>query len=540
MKAVFFFLSLIFALSSIDNARADVPPWEENSDEDSDEPYSYYAQNQNIETVLRDFARSVKTPLTLHGTFEGTLDGSRQAASPSQFLDTLAEDYQFVWYYDGTRLLIYSPDKMEERRYTVRFKSADDLRQRILDSPHWDTRFLLDIDDDGKTVIAKGPPRMLDLIRHVATHIYQPHDAATRVFHLQHAWAADKSFTYRDKTLVLPGVASILKNLLSSGGGTASPHKSAGSTSTNILSGLGGILGRGKEKEKSAQPKKDDNPARLPLIGRIEADPRLNAVIVYDLEAHMPLYQDIINNLDKPTGLVEIKAAIIDINTERMRNLGISWRGRNNNNIAAGYGTINDELSVGTIAAYIGQNADPVALTVTGARYFLSQVRLLQKEGDAHIKAQPAVLTIDNFEALLDLNQTFHVRVQGKEAVDLFPVTTGTLMRVTPHIVTQDDKQAVHMAIAIEDGSILEGTVDDIPIVRNNAINTQALVENNESLLIGGYYFERNEDSETRIPILGDIPFLGRLFSSRSQTKIYNERLYMITPRIVPVPFASP
>ena len=96
------------------------------------------------------------------------------------------------------------------------------------------------------------------------------------------------------------------------------------------------------------------------------------------------------------------------------------------------------------------------------------------------------------------------------------------------------------MAIAIEDGSFLEGTVDDIPIVRNNAINTQALVENNESLLIGGYYFERNEDNETRITILGDIPFLGRLFSSRNQTKIYNERLYMITPRIVPVPFAAP
>ena len=541
MTRIAIILLFYFSLLLSAPLRANTPPW----DAESDAAFSYYARNQPITQTLRDFARSVRTPITIHGELTGTVSGTHTAATPTQFLSNLAQDYQFVWYYDGSRLLIYTPDMMQTRTFQTQYESAENLRQRILNSRHWDSRFLIDIASDGKSVIAKGPPRMLELISLTATNPYQPHEITTRVFELKHAWASDKTFSYRDKTISIPGVATILGRLLSSGQAPTSSTSSAaasigGPNFRSPLQGLRGLFTNTEEDNVTQNTNQQQQPAsfsNIPLIGRIEADPRLNAVVVHDLEAHMQLYQDVIHHLDKPTGLVEIKAAIIDISTENRLDVGIAWRGRNNANVAAGYGTITNTFSPGTIFAAIGENADPIALSASGARYFLSQVRLMQREGKAQIRAEPSVITVDNFEALLDLNQTFHVRVQGREAVDLFPITTGTLLRVTPHIVIKDNKKAIHMAIAIEDGTTQEGTVDDIPIITNNAINTQALVGENESLLIGGYYLERNEDSETRIPILGDIPFLGRLFSTRNRSKVYNERLYMITPRIVATPF---
>jgi type III secretion protein C len=121
--------------------------------------------------------------------------------------------------------------------------------------------------------------------------------------------------------------------------------------------------------------------------------------------------------------------------------------------------------------------------------------------------------------------------------VDLFDVTAGVVLRVTPHIIKEDDTRQIKLAIQIEDGSFPDmddEVVDNIPIVQNSIINTQAVVGEKESLLIGGYLRDEKSTRNRQIPCLGDIPLLGWLFKSKTDNDKNSERLFMITPTIVP------
>lgn len=537
-------LVILCIVMPLPTLHADTPPWADSITDDEEETtdiYSFYADHQPIQDVLKNFAKSVKTPIKIEETPEtpllGILHGTHQAATPMQFLESLSEEYEFTWYYDGVYLLIYPNALIETRQFPANHETVENLRERIFQSDHWDSRFSMDTNKEENSVVITGPPRMLDMLTNVAASLYTSDDVASRVFRLRHAWAIDKTFSYRDESVTIPGIATILNNLIS--GGPSLPattsKPSEAQEKQRAKTGLPGILSGFTSSTNTTISTK--TPEKAPVRARIQADPRLNAVIVYDLEANMTRYENLIRSLDIPTGLIEIEAAIIDINTSAISDVGFSWRGVLNNRVAAGFGNITETPSLGTITAnVVAQATNPISIATTSADYILSQAKLLQQDDNARILSRPSVITIDNFEASLDLSQTFHVRVEGREAVDLYPVTTGTLLRVTPHIVSSDNTQSIHMAIVIEDGTLLRQEIDNIPVVRNNAINTQALIREGESLIIGGYYFENDTDDESRIPILGDIPFLGRLFGTQRRTKEKNERLYLITPRIVSLP----
>ena len=92
------------------------------------------------------------------------------------------------------------------------------------------------------------------------------------------------------------------------------------------------------------------------------------------------------------------------------------------------------------------------------------------------------------------------------------------------------------MAVDIEDGGILDRTIDQIPGVRSSSLSTQAVVRQDESLLIGGYNTEHRIASRDQVPLLGDVPLVGLLFSSRSTDVQRRERLFLIRPKIIELP----
>ena len=115
------------------------------------------------------------------------------------------------------------------------------------------------------------------------------------------------------------------------------------------------------------------------------------------------------------------------------------------------------------------------------------------------------------------------------------PVTVGTTLRVTPRVVEPGDGQAraVRLVVDIEDGAIQDRTVDTLPTVRRSVVSTQALVEEASTLLIGGYRTDQKVSNDERIPVLGSIPLLGALFSTKTNDVQKRERLFMIRPRVV-------
>jgi type III secretion protein C len=133
------------------------------------------------------------------------------------------------------------------------------------------------------------------------------------------------------------------------------------------------------------------------------------------------------------------------------------------------------------------------------------------------------------------------VRIAGREEVDLFNVSVGTSLRVTPHVFKDEGVAKIKLLVTIEDGQqkkrIVGGatvteTIDNIPVIERSAINTQALINAGESVLIGGLVREESSDDEYKVPLLGDLPVVGRLFKNNSKKSLRMERLFLITPRL--------
>jgi type III secretion protein C len=158
---------------------------------------------------------------------------------------------------------------------------------------------------------------------------------------------------------------------------------------------------------------------------------------------------------------------------------------------------------------------------------------MLTEEGEAQIISRPSVVSTDNMEAILDNSSTFFVRVAGTDEVDLFPISVGSVLKVTPHVIKDNNQTSIHLEINIEDGQQTQDRVDNIPTIQNSTISTRAIVKENQSLLIGGYHFDTVVSSESRVPILSSIPIFGNLFKRTHDEHTRMARLFLITPRLI-------
>ncbi|MCA0213268.1 MAG: hypothetical protein LCH79_08850 [Proteobacteria bacterium] len=232
-----------------------------------------------------------------------------------------------------------------------------------------------------------------------------------------------------------------------------------------------------------------------------------------------------IDQLDVPTAQVEIEAMIVDISTDSASELGVSWSGR--------IGRVNFELGRQTELTAASNSA-------RAGNFLMAQLRALETRGDAEIMSRPSVLTSDNMAALLDLSETFYIRSQGERVANVTPVTAGTTLRVTPHVVDVNGKLLVQLKIDIEDGRISARQVDSLPTVGRTNISTEATVDSGDALLIAGYVSTNDLASRDQVPVLGDIPGVGMLFSTRTRTVQKRERMFLIRPRVVGWPGQAP
>ncbi len=356
-----------------------------------------------------------------------------------------------------------------------------------------------------------------------------------RSFALKHASAADLVLYQNGQPVTVPGVATMLGAML--GDGTLPQPYAASGNRGNASGNVEKLRGRGLrrygvgaaadelEPNRGATPQRADAPQAPRSASRIVADRTLNAVVVRDTAEAMPQIEQMIGELDKSPQLVEIQVTIIDIDNNKLQDLGFDWRfndGRTS--VQAGGGGVLPSNPAGLIFN-----------TVLGdAGRFFARINALASEGAARVSSRPQVLTINNMEAVLTSDQSFYVRVAGNQDVDLFNVTAGTALRVTPFVVGEAGAPQIRLTVTIEDGSISNDTVvDGIPVVDRSSLNTQAVIFNGENLLLGGLVRERDVKNTDKVPLLGDIPAVGKLFQRTTSTQLRKERLYLITPRLV-------
>jgi len=251
---------------------------------------------------------------------------------------------------------------------------------------------------------------------------------------------------------------------------------------------------------------------------RVEADVRNNAVLIYDLPERQAMYRELITQLDVARKLVEIDAIILDIERTQLREFGVNW-GFQNSRFRGGA-----NLAPGTSSQ----------LSIEHRDRFYADIRALEAKGLATMVSNPSVLTLENQPAVIDFNRTQYLTA-GSENATILPITVGTSFQVVPRVITSRGGHQIHLAVDIEDGNFDESNPERIgPDVRRGKVSTQAVMAEKRSLVVGGFHVTNSADKQNKIPLLGDIPLLGKaLFSSTERQNNRRERLFILTPRVI-------
>ena len=556
-------------------ARAAELPW-------AGKPYQIVANEKPLPDLLRELSASQGTTAVIDPKVTGTISG-RFSGSPVKTLNSLCATYGLSWYYDGAFLYI---DPSADARSEVlsignQAGNAGWLVQSLTQLRIYDPRFPLLVSGRDGTARVTGPKRYVEMVRQVARLLDSRSalndGAEIRLFPLKYAWAGDFKITRSGKEVSVPGIAATLRSLYGRTGGGGS---SAGSATAAMgrqyaayqsgadrqlrlstgdvvnapmvrLPGLGGAAEQGDDGD--APPSAGGGiSADNRQVPQFQADTRLNAVLVRDIPGHMAQYEKLIAQMDVRPRLVEIEVTIMDVSTDTLDSLGVDWRAHSSHvDFQTGNG-VNSPLTLGGATSESGQTGGlcctnsqglptvPLGSIFTAAigntlrDYLLARVSALAQTGNADVVARPKVLTLDNNEAILENLSDFYVSVAGFQDASLFKVTTGTSVRVTPMIVDERNGRGVMMSIDIQDGNIdSTQSVGQIPVVRHRSVDTQALIDEGSSLLLAGYTSESRSSAASGVPVLSSIPLIGHLFKYDQKQRNKEERLYLLTPRLV-------
>ncbi len=478
-------------------------------------PYAHEANNLSVPDFLGAFAHTVGLQLQIDGALQGVVNGKLRADTLTGLMERLALEHRFQWFVHNNTLYISSLDQQTTSSLEVADDTIADLKLALTRIGLLDERFGWGELPDIGVVLVSGPKRYIEQIRQFSRKRAEPankQDVLT--FTLQFANAADRQIDYRGEKLSVPGIASLLRGLLDTKSSSPFAAPSPGPSP---------VSGTASRMPYSSNPPPPALTADLKSSGlnaiRVEADVRNNSVLIYDASERRTLYQALIAKLDVPRKLVEIDAVILDINRTQLNELGTKW----------GFQSGRFGMATGW------SGTSPTTVSMIQTDRFTAEIKALEARGLATVVSNPSIMTLENQPAVIDFNRTQYIQAVGEGVANIMPVTTGTSFQVIPRVIEASGANQIHLIIDIEDGTFADNTGQhSTPDVRKGNISTQAVIHEKQSLVIGGFHVAEEVDSRNQVPVLGNIPWLGKLlFSSTQNTKNRRERLFILTPRLI-------
>ena len=318
----------------------------------------------------------------------------------------------------------------------------------------------------------------------------------------------------------------------------------------------------GSNTSSGTDPLGDSVGSLLSPRGTVSVDPRTNTLIINDTSAKIDQIRQMIDLLDVSVKQVMIEARIVRATTDFTKEMGVKWgilsQGITNNNhlLVGGSDTTlwnlrepekNDDLGGWKYEIERPQNlnvdlgvtsagASRIAFGLISLSDFMLDLELsaLQADGYGEVISTPKILTADKQKAKVASGTQIPYQSSeggGANAVSTTEFIDATLsLDVTPSI-TPDGK--VQMQLNITSDSPGAPTPTGQLTINKNAVNTNVLVDNGETVVLGGIFEQQTANSQTKVPFLGDIPYIGRLFRKDVKSENKRELLIFVTPRIV-------
>ncbi len=312
----------------------------------------------------------------------------------------------------------------------------------------------------------------------------------------------------------------------------------------DVAAGLIGSSGAGATKILSAR-------------GSVISEARTNQLFVTDVPSKLEQVQALIAKLDIPVRQVLIEARIVEASDSFGKSLGVRLGGRpftlnGSRNTQFGATYITPDISQ-TNPAQLGSNfgttaGDFVNLPGVGQNGFAASTfaislfssslsRLLNLEisaaeadGKGKIVSSPRIVTADQVKALIEQGTELpYQQATSSGATSIAFRKANLKLEVTPQITPEGN---IILNVDVNKDSVGRATANGFAIDTKH-IQTQVLVENGGTVVIGGIFEQNDREDETKVPLLGDIPGLGNLFKTRTRTATKSELLVFITPRML-------
>ena len=514
-----------------------------------DTGFSIEPSGMTLRRVLEQFGQVYGVRLSFKAADVAVRKERLRSDSGAEFLDRLSQPYHFRWFVYGDTLYVVPREDNASVRLEVGEDAVQDAKGALVGMGLFDSRFGWgELPDEG-IIIISGPREYVRLAREILLPEVSKaakKDKQIMVFRLKYASATDRVISARGKSESIPGIKTILSSLvleapeskLEDPATRIDNASSKRSHKPNNGKGEAKEVGKGpfslggnrtatageeeKPTQRGAKTKSSSGEARP----RIEADPSLNAIIVYDQASKREMYQALIDQLDVQPQQIEIEALIVDIDRSKLSELGVEWGVRSGGGNVVGRMNSTQADSKGVDLPLPGST-----LLISNAARFYARLKAMEGAGEAHILATPTVLTLNNVAAVLDLSQTKYIPLLSERFADLADVTAGTMLRVIPRIVQDGAVTHVRLEVDIEDGSLGDATGNTN--VTRSTISTQAIIELQQTLMIGGYRAESLSTNQQKVPVLGDVPLFGNLFRNETTSRGTRERLFLITPRLM-------
>ncbi len=269
--------------------------------------------------------------------------------------------------------------------------------------------------------------------------------------------------------------------------------------------------------------------------GIISSDARTNRVIVKDIATALEDMRLLLKNLDTPEKQVMIEARIVEASNSFVRDIGVQWglhATDADGEIAAITRVDSGFGGIVTPPPLAGTSGPGAALGVTFGQLATNvqlDMRLSAAVTADQIKiiSTPRVVTLNNKPAKISQGASIPYQTTSAEGTKTEFIEAALTLEVTPHITADG---SIGMKIKATNNSAGSGSP---PSINKKEATTELLVKNGETTVIGGIYVDSDVESDQGVPFLQDIPILGWLFKSNIKTKVKNELLIFITPKIV-------
>lgn len=296
--------------------------------------------------------------------------------------------------------------------------------------------------------------------------------------------------------------------------------------SVNVIKILDSIVGKKTYTDSNSKP-------------LVSADEESNAIVIMGPSDEVDYISKLLEELDKEKAQVYVQARIIEVNDEVVNNIGVQYGIFGGTSGSNGLATFSSSLNGGSNSIALVKDAIGLKIPdITSGLALGASLNLLKQNGALDVVSEPSILAVNNKESSIYVGEKISIQVSssvtdgGTERTNYQREDVGLTLKVKPRISSESK-------VTLEISTLLEGikstqTTSGNPDTLKKEIKTTAILNNGESVIIGGLIENKNESTIQKVPVLGDIPLVGNLFTNDTNTLKKNNLVVIITPYMIP------